>query len=57
MIWDSLIKWCLAQHSNISQDPTRWNNEEITIMERTIRRFIPLIRFCYISSNDFITKV
>ncbi|GES85063.1 BTB/POZ protein [Rhizophagus clarus] len=44
-IWDNLIKWCLAQHSNIiSHDPTKWNNEEITIMERTVHKFIPLIR-------------
>ncbi|GBC07284.1 hypothetical protein RclHR1_07360007 [Rhizophagus clarus] len=56
-IWDNLIKWCLAQHSTISQDPLRWNNDETTIMERTIRKFIPLIRFYYISSEDFVTKV
>ena len=43
VIWDNLIKWCLAQHSNISQDPTQWNNEEIIIMEKAIHRFIPLI--------------
>ncbi|CAB4377989.1 unnamed protein product [Rhizophagus irregularis] len=32
IIWDNLIKWCLAQHSNISQDPTQWNNDDIAIM-------------------------
>ncbi|RIA83792.1 hypothetical protein C1645_742809 [Glomus cerebriforme] len=57
IIWDNLIKWCLAQHFNISQDVTRWNKEEITIMERTIHRFVPLIRFNHISSEDFILKV
>ncbi|GBB89406.1 hypothetical protein RclHR1_16090003 [Rhizophagus clarus] len=56
-IWDNLIKWCLAQHSNISQEPTQWNNEEITIIERTIHGFIPLIRFHYISSESFVIKV
>ena len=57
VVWDNLIKWCLAQHSNISQDATQWNKEEITIMERTIHRFIPLIRFYYISSDDFLDKI
>ncbi|CAB4377972.1 unnamed protein product [Rhizophagus irregularis] len=57
VIWDNLIKWCFAQHSNISQDPTQWNNEEITIMERTISKFIPLVRFNYISPESFATKV
>jgi hypothetical protein len=54
---ESLIKWCLAQHSNISQDPTQWNKDEIAIIEKTIHRFIPLIRFKHISSEDFIIKV
>ncbi|RGB34121.1 hypothetical protein C1646_163787 [Rhizophagus diaphanus] len=57
IIWDNLVKWCLAQHSNISQDPTQWNNDDIAIMDRTIHEFIPLIRFYYISSEDFVTKV
>jgi hypothetical protein len=56
-IWDSLIKWCLAQNSNISQDVKKWNKEDITIMERTIHRFIPLIRFYHISPQDFISRV
>ncbi|GBC07282.1 hypothetical protein RclHR1_07360005 [Rhizophagus clarus] len=58
IVWESLIKWCFAQHdANISQDPTHWSKEEIVIMERIIHRFIPLIRFHYISSKDFVTKV
>src|SRR5438045_4110921 len=56
-IWDSLIKWCLAQNSNISQDAEKWNKEDITVMERTIHRFIPLIRFFDIIPDDFISKV
>jgi hypothetical protein len=57
IIWDNLIKWCLAQHSNISQDPTQWNNEEIKIMEGTIHKFISLIRFNHISMENFVTKI
>ncbi|RIA84114.1 hypothetical protein C1645_430427 [Glomus cerebriforme] len=57
VVWDSLIKWCFAQHSNISQDVKKWNKEDVTVMERTIHRFIPQIRFYEISPEDFITKV
>ena len=57
VIWNHLIKWCFAQNSNISQDVTKWNKEEITMMGRTIHRFVPLIRFYHISSEDFMTKV
>ncbi|GES85076.1 BTB/POZ domain-containing protein [Rhizophagus clarus] len=57
IVWDNLVKWCLAQHTNISEDPTQWNKETVTTMERTIHRFVPLIRFNHISSEDFILKV
>ncbi|GBC03101.1 hypothetical protein RclHR1_00050009 [Rhizophagus clarus] len=57
VIWDYLIKWCQNQHSNISQDPAQWNNEEITIMERTIHKFVPLIRFRHISLENFVIKI
>ncbi|GBC00304.1 hypothetical protein RclHR1_38000001, partial [Rhizophagus clarus] len=58
-IWKSLIRWCLAQDQtrNISQDPTQWNSDESTIMERTIHRFIPLVRFYHISPNNFAVEV
>ncbi|EXX77646.1 BTB/POZ domain-containing protein [Rhizophagus irregularis DAOM 181602=DAOM 197198] len=56
-IWDNLIKWCLAQHPSIQQDVNKWNKEEIEIMKSTLRRFIPLIRFNNISSEDFYYKL
>ncbi|EXX56055.1 hypothetical protein GLOIN_2v1769234 [Rhizophagus irregularis DAOM 181602=DAOM 197198] len=57
VIWDNLIKWCFSQHPSIQKDVKKWNKEEIVIMERTIHRFIPLIRFYHIPSADFIAKV
>jgi hypothetical protein len=57
VVWDNLIKWCLVQHPNISQDVTQWNKEEVTTMERAVHRFIPLIRFYHIISEDFVFKV
>ncbi|GBC07367.1 hypothetical protein RclHR1_07410003 [Rhizophagus clarus] len=56
-IWNNLIKWCFSQNPSIQQDADKWNNDEIVTMERIIHRFIPLIRFCHISSDDFINKV
>jgi hypothetical protein len=57
VIWDNLIKWGFAQNPSIKQDVNNWNKEEITIMESTLYRFIPLIRFYHISSEDFHLKV
>ncbi|GBC14224.2 BTB/POZ domain-containing protein [Rhizophagus irregularis DAOM 181602=DAOM 197198] len=45
-IWDNLLKWTFAQTPNISKDVTKWNKEEVTIMERTLHR-----------SEDFHDKV
>jgi hypothetical protein len=56
-VWNSLLKWGLAQNPTISQDSTRWNNEEIKIIERVLYRFIPLVRFYYMSPEDFLDKI
>ncbi|GBC03009.1 hypothetical protein RclHR1_04930006 [Rhizophagus clarus] len=57
LIWDSLLKWGFAQNPSISQDPTKWSNEDVTIMKATFHDFIPLIKFYCISSEEFHEKV
>ncbi len=56
-IWNNLINWSFIQHPSIQQDVKKWNQEEITIMESTFHKFVPLIRFYHISSEDFHLKV
>ena len=55
-IWDSLLKWCFAQQS-INDDPANWNKDDITKVERSLHRLIPLIRFYDIGPTDFFYKV
>jgi hypothetical protein len=57
VIWDKLLKWGIAQNPSVSQDTTKWSKEDITIMERTLHGFVPLIRFYHISSDDFLDKI
>ncbi|GBC03096.1 hypothetical protein RclHR1_00050004 [Rhizophagus clarus] len=57
IIWENLIKWCLAKQPTISNDVEKWDRNEIAIMENIIQRFIPLIRFYEMSSDDFLSKV
>ncbi|GBC49037.2 hypothetical protein GLOIN_2v1837915 [Rhizophagus irregularis DAOM 181602=DAOM 197198] len=56
-IWKSLLKWGLAQNPSISKDITKWNKEDITIIEKTLHGLIPLVRFYHISSDDFLDKI
>ncbi|RGB38699.1 hypothetical protein C1646_740469 [Rhizophagus diaphanus] len=55
-IWENLLKWCFAQQ-NMENEPTKWNKEDITKIERVLERFLPLVRFYDIKAEDFFYKV
>src|SRR5205809_7056145 len=41
----------------MKNDPTKWNKDDITEIEKALYRFIPLIRFYDIEPTDFFSKV
>ncbi|CAI2170215.1 15313_t:CDS:2 [Funneliformis geosporum] len=58
--WDCLIKWGIKQTPNLgskNNDRAKWNDKDYEELKNTLSRFIPLIRFPDISSDDFFDKV
>ncbi|RIA80011.1 concanavalin A-like lectin/glucanase domain-containing protein [Glomus cerebriforme] len=56
-IWENLLRWACGQNPVIRQDINKWKKNEFTVMERRLSRFIQLIRFYHIPSEDFLLKV
>src|SRR5205814_934685 len=56
-IWNGLIKWGLAQEQGLSQDVSKWNQNDINNFKKILHKFIPLIRFYGIPSKDYFDKV
>ncbi|RIA82620.1 hypothetical protein C1645_809559 [Glomus cerebriforme] len=57
IIWENVLKWAYGQQPVIQQDINKWNKNDFTVMERRLNRFIPLVRFYCISSEDFLLKI
>ncbi|GBC02966.1 hypothetical protein RclHR1_04900009 [Rhizophagus clarus] len=56
-VWENLIKWGLAQRQAHYQDVSKWTKEHFDHFQRILYKFIPLIRFYEISSDDYFNKV
>ncbi|EXX79956.1 hypothetical protein GLOIN_2v1769198 [Rhizophagus irregularis DAOM 181602=DAOM 197198] len=56
-VWENLIKWGLAQGQTPNQHVSKWSKEYFNHFQRILYKFIPLIRFYEISSDDYFNKV
>ncbi|GES84322.1 BTB/POZ domain-containing protein [Rhizophagus clarus] len=57
IIWENLLDWACEQLPPIQKDVDKWNKNDFILMKKRLSRFIPLIRFYHISSEDFLLKV
>jgi len=56
-VWNNLIRWAHTQQPTVNKDPSEWTKDELTLMERTLLKFIILIRFHDITSEEYYYKV
>jgi hypothetical protein len=56
-VWENLIKWGLAQEKSINKDVSKWDQETFNTFEIILHKFIPLIRFHDISSEDYFNQI
>ncbi|RIB20697.1 hypothetical protein C2G38_2035027 [Gigaspora rosea] len=51
-IWKLIIKWGIAQNSNLPSDLENWTDENFMTLKVTLKNFLPFIRYFQISSED-----
>ncbi|RIB15213.1 hypothetical protein C2G38_2039560 [Gigaspora rosea] len=56
-IWNYVIKWGIAQHSNLPSDAKDWSNENFKTLKITLQNFLPHIRYFQISGDDIYNNV
>ena len=56
-IWDQVIKWGIAQNSNLNPNPTQWSDEDFLTLKTTLKNCLPHIRYFQIPNEDIMEKV
>ncbi|KAF0519617.1 serine-enriched protein [Gigaspora margarita] len=57
IIWDSIIRWGIAQNPSLLLDPKKWSDNDFLTMKSTLKNCLPLIRYFHISGEDIFEKV
>ena len=57
-VWEHVLKWGIAQNPTLVQGLVKnWSDNDFKMLENTLRRCLPLIRFFSLSSEEFIQKI
>ncbi|GBB98835.1 hypothetical protein RclHR1_33360001 [Rhizophagus clarus] len=56
-VWEQVLKWGIAQNSELSSDPSSYSKEEFNILKNTLQQLIPFIKFFNLSHKEFLDKV
>ncbi|RIB13325.1 hypothetical protein C2G38_1743339 [Gigaspora rosea] len=57
IIWDNIIRWGIAQNSDLPSNPEDWTRENFLTLKTTLQNCLPYIRFFQMSNDDIVDKV
>ncbi|RIB11976.1 hypothetical protein C2G38_2042215 [Gigaspora rosea] len=56
-IWDHVIRWGIAQNTNLSPNPAQWSDAEYLTLKTILKNCLPYIRYFQIAGKDVLEKV
>ena len=56
-IWDDVIRWGIAQSTDLPTDTKDWSHENFLTIKNILRNCLPLIRYFHMSIKDIYDKV
>ena len=56
-VWERVLKWGLAQNSELSSDPSNYSKDDFNVLKNTLQQCIPFIRFYNLTPDEFLDKV
>src|ERR1043166_5428165 len=56
-VWEHVLRWGLAQNSELPSDPTNFSKEDFNALRKTLQQCIPFVSFHNLTSKEFTDKV
>ncbi|RGB35934.1 TLD-domain-containing protein, partial [Rhizophagus diaphanus] len=56
-VWEHVLKWGIAQNSELSSDLSSYSKDDFNILKNTLQQFIPFINFFNLTSKEYLDKV
>ncbi|CAB4403736.1 unnamed protein product [Rhizophagus irregularis] len=56
-VWEHVLKWGIAQNSELSSDPSSYSKDDFVTLKNTLQQFIPFINFFNLTSKEYLDKV
>ncbi|GES83718.1 carbohydrate-binding module family 13 protein [Rhizophagus clarus] len=56
-VWEYVLKWGIAQNSELSSDPSNYSNDDFNVLKDTLQHCIPFMKFFNLTSREFLNNV